>query len=64
MTDDLPATIFLVAAETSGDRLGAALIAALRQRLAGNVRFLGVGGADMTAAGMEDAKVKPTLRPR
>lgn len=47
------ATIFLVAAETSGDRLGAALIEALRARLAGKVRFAGVGGADMAAAGME-----------
>ena len=48
-----PATIFLVAAETSGDRLGAALIEALRTRLAGKIRFAGVGGADMAAAGME-----------
>ncbi len=48
-----PRTIFLVAAETSGDRLGAALIDALRARLKGNVRFAGVGGADMAAAGME-----------
>jgi lipid-A-disaccharide synthase len=52
-----PATIFLVAAEASGDRLGAALIDALRQRLAGNVEFVGVGGGDMAAAGM------PTLVP-
>jgi lipid-A-disaccharide synthase len=48
-----PATIFLVAAETSGDRLGAALIAALRGRLKDKVRFAGVGGADMAAAGMD-----------
>jgi len=46
-------TIFLVAAEASGDRLGAALIDALRVRLSGRVRFAGVGGADMAAAGME-----------
>ena len=50
---DGPATIFLVAAETSGDRLGAALIEAVRARLSGKVRFIGVGGADMAAAGME-----------
>ena len=50
--DRAVATIFLVAAETSGDRLGAALIEALRTRLEGNVRFAGVGGADMAAAGM------------
>src|SRR5262245_54764904 len=48
-----PATIFLVAAETSGDRLGAALIDAVRARLGAEVRFVGVGGADMAAAGME-----------
>jgi lipid-A-disaccharide synthase len=48
-----PLTIFLVAAEPSGDRLGAALIEALRERLSGRVRFVGVGGADMATAGME-----------
>jgi lipid-A-disaccharide synthase len=47
------ATIFLVAAEASGDRLGAALIEALHARLAGKVRFVGVGGVDMAAAGMQ-----------
>jgi len=46
------ATIFLVAAEASGDRLGAALIETLRERLVGRVRFAGVGGAEMAAAGM------------
>ena len=45
--------IFLVAAEESGDRLGAALMKALRQRSAGPVRFSGVGGRDMTAAGLD-----------
>ena len=44
--------IFLVAAEESGDRLGAALMKALRQRSAGPVRFSGVGGTEMTAAGL------------
>lgn len=47
------ATVFLVAAEASGDRLGAALIEALHARLADQVRFVGVGGADMAAAGMQ-----------
>jgi lipid-A-disaccharide synthase len=51
--DHAAATIFLVAAETSGDRLGAALIGALRARLKDRVRFAGVGGADMAAAGIE-----------
>jgi lipid-A-disaccharide synthase len=45
--------IFLVAAEESGDRLGAALMTALRQRAAGPVRFSGVGGREMTAAGLD-----------
>jgi lipid-A-disaccharide synthase len=45
--------IFLVAAEESGDRLGAALMSALRQRSARPVRFSGVGGHQMTAAGLE-----------
>ena len=44
--------IFLVAAEESGDRLGAALMKALRQRSAGPVRLSGVGGTEMTAAGL------------
>ena len=41
--------IFLVAGEESGDRLGAALIAAIRQRTQGQVQFSGVGGAHMAA---------------
>jgi lipid-A-disaccharide synthase len=43
--------IFLVAGEDSGDRLGAALIAAIRQRAPG-ARFSGVGGAQMAAQGV------------
>jgi len=42
--------IFLVAGEESGDRLGAALIAAIRRRAPG-AHFSGVGGAHMTAEG-------------
>jgi len=45
--------IFLVAAEESGDRLGAALMQALRQRSGGPVRFSGVGGTEMAAAGLD-----------
>lgn len=41
--------IFLVAGEESGDRLGAALIAAIRKRLDGQVRFSAVGGTRMVA---------------
>ena len=44
--------IFLVAAEESGDRLGAALMRALRQRSSVPLRFAGVGGREMTAAGL------------
>jgi lipid-A-disaccharide synthase len=44
--------IFLVAGEASGDRLGAALIDALRKLIAGRVVFEGVGGERMAAAGM------------
>lgn len=44
--------IFLVANEESGDRLGAALMRALRQRASGHVRFSGIGGRQMAAAGL------------
>jgi lipid-A-disaccharide synthase len=45
------ATLFLVAGEPSGDRLGAALMAALLRR-SPNLRFVGVGGAAMAAHGL------------
>ncbi len=45
----------LVAAEPSGDALGAALARAIRQRLAGEVRFVGVGGPRMARAGVASA---------
>jgi lipid-A-disaccharide synthase len=44
--------VFLVAAEESGDRLGAALMRALRGRTEGKVRFAGVGGREMAAEGI------------
>jgi len=44
--------IFLVAGEESGDRLGAALIAAIRQRTQGHAQFSCVGGAHMAAEGV------------
>lgn len=44
--------IFLIAGEPSGDMLGARLMAALRQRTGGRVRFAGVGGETMVAAGL------------
>jgi lipid-A-disaccharide synthase len=45
-------TIVLCAGEASGDQLGAALIAELRQLLP-NAHFVGIGGPAMRAAGME-----------
>jgi lipid-A-disaccharide synthase len=44
--------IFLVAGEESGDRLGAALISAIRDRTQGKANFSCVGGAQMAAEGV------------
>ena len=44
--------VFLVAGEESGDRLGAALIAAIRQRTHGRAQVSCVGGAHMAAEGV------------
>jgi len=44
--------VFLVAGEESGDRLGAALIAALREQCGSDIRFSGVGGGAMAGQGM------------
>ena len=48
-----PLCIMLVAAEASGDSLGAALMQALRRKLGDRVRFVGVGGLKMTALGLQ-----------
>ena len=45
-------TIALVAGEASGDQLGGALLRELRQRYPG-ARFVGIGGQQMRAAGMD-----------
>ena len=50
--DSLTRKIFLVATEESGDRLGASLMQALRQRLGGAVDFAGVGGRAMARQGL------------
>src|SRR3954452_13957599 len=51
--DDITRNIFLVATEESGDRLGAALMKILRQRLGGAVRFEGVRGRAMARARLD-----------
>ena len=48
-----PLTVMLVAAEASGDALGAGLARALRARLGDRVRFVGVGGSRMAAEGVD-----------
>ncbi len=45
--------VFLVAAEESGDRLGAALMDALARQHPGALSFAGVGGGAMAAGGLE-----------
>ena len=47
-----PLTVMLVAAEASGDRLGAGLARALRDRLGDRLRLTGVGGARMAGEGI------------
>jgi lipid-A-disaccharide synthase len=44
--------VFLMAGEESGDRLGAALIAAIRERTQGEAHFSCVGGTHMAAEGV------------
>jgi lipid-A-disaccharide synthase len=47
-----PLKIMLVAAEASGDALGAGLARALKARLGADVTFVGVGGPQMAAEGI------------
>jgi lipid-A-disaccharide synthase len=49
---DRELAIVLVAAEESGDQLGAPLMRALKERTGGRVRFGGVGGREMAAEGL------------
>jgi lipid-A-disaccharide synthase len=44
--------IFIIAGEPSGDALGGALIAALRERAGNGVRFAGIGGESMAEQGL------------
>ena len=56
-TGDAPSApglrLFLLAGEPSGDTLGAALMAALERQTGGRIRFHGVGGPAMRAAGLD-----------
>ncbi|CBS86410.1 lipid-A-disaccharide synthase [Azospirillum lipoferum] len=45
-------TLFLIAGEPSGDALGARLMTAAKRLTGGKVRFVGIGGEKMTAAGL------------
>jgi len=45
--------LFIIAGEPSGDALGAALIAALRERTEGRLRVAGIGGEEMAARGLQ-----------
>jgi len=45
--------VYLIAGEASGDALGVSLMAALRARLGGAVRFAGVGGPLMAEEGLD-----------
>lgn len=53
MTAGETAFIFVVTGEPSGDALGGALIAALRQRTGGRLRIAGVGGERMQDQGLQ-----------
>ena len=44
--------VFLVATEESGDRLGAALMRAMKAKMGSSVEFRGVGGYEMAAEGL------------
>ena len=44
-------TVFILAGEPSGDRIGAAIMAALRARH-GAIDFIGVGGPEMRGQGL------------
>jgi lipid-A-disaccharide synthase len=45
--------VYIIAGEPSGDVIGARLITALAERITGQFRVSGVGGPEMTAAGLE-----------
>jgi lipid-A-disaccharide synthase len=52
MSSDAP-LIYVIAAEPSGDVLGGRLMAALKERMGGAVRFAGIGGERMAEQGLK-----------
>ena len=48
-----PQTLFIIAGESSGDRLGAALMQSLSEEHDGEIRFAGIGGPLMIDQGLE-----------
>src|SRR5690242_7772904 len=53
MQGDPAPFLYIIAGEPSGDVLGAALIAALRERIGGRLRVAGIGGEEMAAQGVQ-----------
>src|SRR5215469_2513367 len=53
MTTNVAPYIFIITGEPSGDTLGGALIAALRERVGGGLRLAGIGGEHMRAQGID-----------
>ena len=51
--DEAAPFLFVIAGEPSGDALGGALIAALRERTGGRVKIAGIGGERMAEQGLE-----------
>src|SRR5438445_10786570 len=49
---EAPPLVFSVAGEPSGDAIGGALIAALRERTGGRLRIAGIGGESMAQEGL------------
>jgi len=48
-----PILFYLIAGESSGDQIGGALMRALTRKTDGRATFAGIGGEQMTAAGLE-----------
>ena len=53
MNDGAGPLLYLIAGEPSGDLLGGSLMAALKRRMEGQVRFAGIGGPKMIEQGLK-----------